>query len=74
MPGLQNELLDMDRDLAAASERSKQLLVKQGQAEISLATSGGTIQSVRVVEYAVMPGEKHGPSRSTYTLVDFCWD
>jgi uncharacterized protein involved in exopolysaccharide biosynthesis len=61
VPGLQNELQDMDRDLAAASEKYKQLLVKQGQAEVSLATSGGTIQSVRVVEYAAMPGDKTWP-------------
>jgi uncharacterized protein involved in exopolysaccharide biosynthesis len=61
VPGLQNELQDMDRDLAAASEKYKQLLVKLGQATVSLSTAGGTIQSVRIVDYAANPGDKTWP-------------
>jgi uncharacterized protein involved in exopolysaccharide biosynthesis len=61
MPALQNDLLDLDRDLAAASEKYKQLLVKQGQALVSLSTIPATIQSVRVVDYAVTPGNKAWP-------------
>jgi uncharacterized protein involved in exopolysaccharide biosynthesis len=61
MPALQNDLLDMDRDLAAASEKYKQLLVKQGQALVSLSTTEATIQSIRIVDYAVTPGNKAWP-------------
>ena len=61
VPALQNELQDMDRDLAAASEKYKQLLVKMGQAAVSVSTSGGTIQSVRIVDYAYPPGDKTWP-------------
>ncbi len=61
VPALQDALMALDRELAAATEKFKQLLVKQGQAAVSLATSRGTIQSVRVVEYATPPGEKTWP-------------
>jgi uncharacterized protein involved in exopolysaccharide biosynthesis len=61
MPALQNELQELDRNLAAASEQYKQLLVKKDQAQVSLATAGGTIQSIRVVDYAVTPGSKIWP-------------
>ena len=61
VPALQVKLQDMDRDLAAASELYKQLLVKRGQAAVSLYTSQGTVQSVRIVDYATPPGDKSWP-------------
>jgi uncharacterized protein involved in exopolysaccharide biosynthesis len=61
VPSMQNTLSAMDRDLAAASEKYKQMLVKEGQAGMSLATSRATMPSIRVVEYAVPPGDKTWP-------------
>jgi len=61
VPTMQNTLNAMDRDLAAASDKYKQMLVKEGQASMSVATSRATMPSIRVVEYAVPPGDKSWP-------------
>lgn len=61
VPSLQSALLTMDRDLAVAAEQYKQMLVKHGQAAVALATSRGTMPSVRIVEYAAPPGDKYWP-------------
>ena len=61
VPSMLSTLNNMDRDLAAASETYKQLLVKESQAELSLATAQATMPSIRIAENASRPNEKSWP-------------
>lgn len=61
VPERQAALRSLDRDYALAQEKYKELLAKQAQAAVSVATARTTMSSMRVVEYAVPPADKAWP-------------
>jgi uncharacterized protein involved in exopolysaccharide biosynthesis len=69
VPEIQSQLKVMDREINQAQERYKGLLLKQAQAEISLATTKAATPSLRVVEYATPPSQKTWPKTKILYLV-----
>jgi len=61
VPAMQTTLRSIDRDYALSQEKYKQLLAKQAQAAVSVATTKAAMPSMRVVEYAVPPADKSWP-------------
>ena len=61
VPARQAELRSVDREYALSQEKYKELLAKQAQAAVSVATARTTMSSMRVVEYAVPPADKAWP-------------
>jgi uncharacterized protein involved in exopolysaccharide biosynthesis len=61
VPAKQAELRTVDREYALSQEKYKELLAKQAQAAVSVATARTTMSSMRVVEYAVPPADKAWP-------------
>ena len=61
VPERQAQLRSVDRDYALAQEKYKELLSKQAQAAVSVATARATMSSMRVVEQAVPPANKAWP-------------
>jgi uncharacterized protein involved in exopolysaccharide biosynthesis len=61
VPAKQAALRTVDREYALSQEKYKELLAKQAQAAVSVATARTTMSSMRVVEYAVPPADKAWP-------------
>ncbi len=61
VPIMRGELRDLDRDAAVALQKYQELLLKQAQAEVSLATAALVMPSMRVVDYAVTPVNRYWP-------------
>ncbi len=61
IPALQAELRTLDRDYAMAQEKYREILSKQAQAAVSVATAKTTMSSMRLVEDAAPPAKKSWP-------------
>lgn len=61
VPALQTTLTALDREYALSQEKYQELLSKQAQAAVSVATAPAAMPSMRVVEYAVPPAKKSWP-------------
>jgi uncharacterized protein involved in exopolysaccharide biosynthesis len=61
VPELRMRLRELDRDVALAQDKFQQLIGKQAQASVSLATAKAAMPSMRVVEYAMPPTETTWP-------------
>jgi uncharacterized protein involved in exopolysaccharide biosynthesis len=61
VPALQAALRTLDREYALSQEKYKELISKQAQAAVSVATAPAAMPSMRVVEYAVPPAKKSWP-------------
>jgi len=61
VPTKQAKLRTLDREYALAQEKYRQVMAKQAQARVSLATTEAAMPSMRVVEYAVPPARRSWP-------------
>lgn len=61
VPSEQSEMRDLERDYSMAQSKYQQLVAKQAEAGVSLATSVAATPSMHVVEYASRPASKSWP-------------
>jgi uncharacterized protein involved in exopolysaccharide biosynthesis len=61
VPELRTTLRSVDREVALEQDKFQQLIAKQAQAAVSLATAKAAMPSMRVVEYAMPPTEVTWP-------------
>ncbi len=61
VPALQQKIRNLDREYDLAQQFYQALLMKRVQTKVSLGTVRATMPSIRIVDYAVKPGEKWWP-------------
>ena len=61
VPVLQQQLLELDRRFGLAREKYQALVLKQAQTGVSLKTAKATMPTVKVVDWASVPGAKWWP-------------
>ncbi len=62
MPAYQTQMRALERDYALAQEKYNTLMAKLAQAQVSLASNRALPPTIRIVEYATIPGDKSWPS------------
>jgi len=61
VPAEQSEMRDLERDYSLAQSKYQQLVGKQAEAQVSLATAAAATPSMHVVDYASRPASKWWP-------------